>query len=110
MTHQEQISETIIKEIRSNKYKGWYERFNKLNKSERHRIVKDIFSNYCSSILTFVTELDPDIHIQNIGTLKIKPSRKQYINLKKEGLDKQDIIDIIKRDYRKLNGKEKNIL
>jgi hypothetical protein len=109
MTHQEQIIESILKDIKSKKG-DWYDKFNNLNKSKRYRIIKDIFINYYSSILYFIIQLDSDIHIHNLGTLNIKPSRKQFLDLKKEGFEISKIVEIVKSSYRELNGKKKNIL
>jgi hypothetical protein len=104
MKHQEQIIETIIKDIRLNK-EDWYGKFNELDILERTRILKDLITNYYTSIINFTNELDPSIHIQCIGTLIIKPSRKQYLDLKKEGIDGVEAAKIVKEDYRKTNGK-----
>jgi hypothetical protein len=104
MTSHNDIIDTLIKDIKCRKG-NWYDEFNLLTRTTRYRIIKDIFSNYCGSVLEHIQTLDPNIHITNIGTLTIKPSRKQYLDLINDGISRDKVIEIVKRDYRKLNGK-----
>jgi hypothetical protein len=98
------IIDTLIKDIKCRKG-DWYNEFNQLPRTTRYRIIKDIYFNYCESILEHIQTLDPSIHLTNIGTLTIKPSRKQYLDLINDGVFREEAIEIVKRDYRKLNGK-----
>ncbi len=109
MTDHDRINETIVEFIKCNKDK-WYDAFNKLDKTKRHKIIKSIYSEYANSILDQVTLLDSNIHIINLGTISIKPSRKQFLDLVKSGVDAKEAASIVKSSYRELNGKTKNIL
>lgn len=105
MNHkQDQIIDTIVKDLKS-KNNNWINQFNNLPRTKRQRLVKDIFSNYCNSIIDYVNSQDPKIHIHNLGTLSIKPSRKQFLDLMKSGVDKDEVIKIVKESYKTLNNK-----
>lgn len=104
MSYQTEIIDKIIKDIKHEKG-TWYNRFNNLNEAQKRRVVKDIYINYYAAITNFILDQDKSIHIMNIGTLNIKPSRKQYLDLMKEGLPHDEIIQIVKDSYRELNGK-----
>lgn len=107
MNYQEHIHDTIIEQLKSLDSK-WYDEFNKLDRIRRARVLKDIYTNYCHAILNFANNKDPDIHITNIGTLTIKPSRKQFLDLKKSGVEEEEAVKIVKYSYRKLNNKKEN--
>lgn len=102
------VRDTIIKEIVNevkNRKDKWLSTFNTFDRYKRIRVIKELHLNYCNTIVNFVNEHDPDIRLLNIGSLKIKPSRKQYIELRKDGVEPEEAVKIVKRDFRLLNGK-----
>lgn len=83
----------------------WYDKFNSLDRYRRLRLLKLLHRGYCNTIVSAINSIDNDIKLLNIGSLKIKPSRKQYIELRKEGVEPEEAIKIVKQDFRKLNNK-----
>jgi hypothetical protein len=98
------IIKEIVNEVKNRKDK-WLSTFNTFDKYKRIRVIKELHLNYCNTIVNFVNERDTDIRLLNIGSLKIKPSRKQYIDLRKDGVEPEEAIKIVKRDFRVLNHK-----
>jgi hypothetical protein len=109
MKFQDDILDNVDRVIKHKSSKFYNELYTQ-PKDTRKKIIKELHLNYCNSILEFVQALDKDIHIVGIGTLKIKPSRKQYLDLLHSGVDKEEAIKIVKDSYRELNGKKKAIL
>lgn len=109
MKFQDDILDNVDRVI-THKSSKFYNELYTQPKDKRKKIIKELHLNYCNSILEFVQALDKDIHIVGIGTLKIKPSRKQYLDLLHNKIDKEEAIKIVNDSYRELNGKKKAIL
>jgi hypothetical protein len=106
MTDTEGIIKDTVSYVETfSKESDWIKEFRQLDKEAKHKLVKSIYSNYTLALIEGINKLEPEIHLTAIGTLKIKKSRKQYLDLLKDGVSKEDAVIKVKQDYRTLNGK-----
>ena len=84
---------------------NWLTDFKSLDYKTKELLISSIYKEYSIGIISAFKEQDPDIHLTAIGTLKIRKSRKQFLDLVKSGVPIPDAVQKCKDDYRILKNK-----
>jgi hypothetical protein len=104
ISREEIIHDTLLQLERVKKNK-WIEEFNSLDVRNKRLLVKQLYSDYTLALEMGMGEEDTEVNIVAIGSLRIKKSRKQFVDLtRKQGVSIEEAVQIVKRDFKTLNN------